>query len=473
MAAILGITSTENWDSYRDKNRRRSVQYMYPQGKFPLLGLLSLMDSEEETNDPYFSHQEYRWTCPRTTTINHTGSGGPIAQGADKTTAETDPVTLTAGSEYYIKVTSGDEQKFYKGDVVRLLLDTTSANNRQFMGWITELPTTSGATYLKVKAINTLANVKNGATDENVGKTVLYAGNAFAEGRSNVDIQQRTEIPVEVYNYTQIHRTKISFTRREMKTPVVFDKSGTYKHRTREQLLRHMVGIENMLLWGARQKDTGGGTGSQVVPSTGAYAPTTFAGGILWYLEQWEAQYSLYRGGNGSSTGPAAVTLDSDDEKRIIENSTGVITEEMWDTYMERIFRFTSNTSGEKLWIGGNKQLLVLNQLARSKSNLWVEVPHKDAYGYEVWKWVTPFGTLYLKTHPLFNDIAELNYNAFIIDVKNLKYRAYKDSDTVLLKNRGDRDYDGIVNEWFSDCGLEMWQPESCMYMKNVQSFVP
>lgn len=466
--AVLGITTTENWDTYRDKNRRRIVQYVYPQGKFPLLGLLSLMDTEEPTNDPHYSHWEYRWATPQSTIKLSTGSARPFRNSSDAD-ALTDAFTWTAGTSYYVYV--DDESVFFKGDVFRAVISLSSGDKRQIMGWLTAVPTASSGKIL-VKAINTQAYVDNSTagTYNNVGVVAIVAGNAFAEGRSGVDIQQRTVIPVELYNYTQIHRTKISFTRREMKTPVQFDKSGTYKHRTREQLLRHMVGIEEMLFWGERRKDYSAAT---VVPSTGVGMPTTFTGGILWYLKQWEKQYSLYRGGDDSSTGPAEVTADTDDNKRIIENTTGVITEEWWDTLMERCFRFCSNSSNEKLWIGGNKQLLVLTQLARSKQQLIAPTPAKDAYGYQMYRWVTPFGDLYMKTHPLFNELAHLNYDAFILDVKNLRYVPYKDSDTVLLKNRGERDYDGIVNEWFTDAGLEVTQPESCMYIKNVQSFTP
>lgn len=450
--AILGITSTETWDAYRDKNIRRSVQYEYPQGKAQLLGLLSIAEDEEATNDPQYSHWEHRYATPRTVT-EAVGGAGPITDSAGSGT--TDPFNIVAGTTYRCYV--ADASAFMVGNVVVITIDTTAADSRKVNGWVTEV-NTSGADYITFKAVHALANVKNGSGD-NIGKEVLFAGKAFAEGRSNVE-GQRTVIPTEVYNYTQIHRTPIIFTGRELKTPVKFDESGTYTHRTREQALNHMIGIEQTILWGQRGKDF---TAATVDPTTGAGLPTTFNGGLLWYLEQWEA--GAYR--------TVTATADTDDDKRIIENTSGNMTEALYDTLLERVFRYNSNKSSEKLCLCGNKFLKVINQMYKSKSVLNTNIPSRDAYGMRVVEHLDTFGSLFYKTHPLFNENPTLINCALIIDVANIKYRPMKDRDTVLLKNRHERDFDGRKDEWFSDCGVEMWFPETCMFIKNVQQYTP
>lgn len=454
---ILGLTSTETWDAYRDKNVRRAVQYQYPNGKFPLLGLLSIMDTEEETNDPYYSHWEYRYSTKRTlTTSAGVGTTGPILNAASgDPNAGTGKVSLVAGTTYVLDVAAADE--FLPGDVVRVPLDVSGgATNVAVMFWVTSVSSTLDR--LTVKCINALADVANTAAD-NVGKEVLYAGKSFSEGRSTVTDQQ-TSLPSEFYNYPQIFRTPITFTGREMKTPVKFDESGIYKHRVKLATVEHMAGVELAFLFGKRYKDYSAAT---VVPSTGVGLPTYFTGGILYYLERWEAgDYKT-----------VTATADADDDKRIIANAAGTMTEELYDTYMERLFRYTNNSSNEKLCVCGSGFLKIINQLFRSKSVLNTSIPSRDAYGMKVVEHVVPWGSVYYKTHPLFNENPTLRWNALFLDVRNLKYRSMKDRDTQLLKNRHDRSFDGRTDEWFTDCGLEMWFPETCLYLQNVTSYTP
>jgi hypothetical protein len=204
-------------------------------------------------------------------------------------------------------------------------------------------------------------------------------------------------------------------------------------------------------------------------PTTGVGLPIYQTGGILWHMQQWEAggDYAL------SSARTITASADTDDDKRIITNSAGTMDEDTYDTYLERLFRYTNNSSNEKLCICGSGFLKVMNQMYRSKAVLNASLPMKDTYGMRVVAHETPFGTIYYQSHPLFTQNSTLRWNALFLDVRNLRYRPMSGRDTDLLTEREPNDADYRKDEWFTDAGLEVWFPESHMYMQNVRSYTP
>jgi hypothetical protein len=297
-----------------------------------------------------------------------------------------------------------------------------------------------------------LANVENGNASDNVGREVLVIGSAFSEGIRNIS-SETYNAPVSMYNYTQIFRTPFSITGSALKTSAKYDETGPYKDKAKEHSVFHMIEMEKNVLFGYRQK---------FVDSVSSL-PTTTLGGIIYFLERWEA----------GDYGTVTATSDSDDDKRIITNASGTINEKTYDKYMERLFRVTNSTSNEKLCLCGSGFLNTLNQLYKSKVCLDTSIPMKDAYGMNVVRSVSPFGTVLYKTHPLFNQNPTLRYNALFLDVKNLKYRPFIGRDTELLTGRQPNDADYRTDEWFTETGFEMRFPESHMYIQNVTDYAP
>jgi hypothetical protein len=407
---------------------------------------------EEYTNDPQFSHWEKRLIQQRTLTVSQGSSKGPFKTSGDSDLG--DGQTLTSGTSYIMTV--ADESFFRVGHVFQVTIDLNSGASTATLRGIVTVVATGKITF---KCVTTIALVDNGTTNENVGQEVTIIGSAFAQGRSGVN-GEVSHLPVEFSNYTQIFRTPFRFTGTSLKTPLKYDESGPYKEKAKEHSVYHMIEMEKAFLFGEKKKLY---TAADADPSTGAGLPTTLTGGLIYHLERWEA----------GDYGTVTASTDSDDDKRIIENSTGYITEKLYDTYLERLFRVTNNTSNEKLCLCGSGFLLVLNQLYRSKSVLSADLPLTDTYGMNVVKHLTPFGTIYYKTHPLFTQQTSLRNNALFLDVKNLKYRPMQGRDTELLKNRQENDADYRKDEWFTEAGFEMWFPESHLYMKNVLDFTP
>ena len=447
--AILGLLNTENYAANRLKNFRRKVFYDYPNGATTLTGLLGLMD-DEDTDDPEFSWFEKRMAQQRTTTASQGTNLGPFKTSADGDAGDS-ALALTAGTTYII--VTADSSQFRVGHILRIPVARSggTATGTLFFR-ITEDPATTGSNKVKGTPLVTVTAVDNGTTNENVGKEVLVVGSAYAQGAAGSS-EAPWNLPVEPANYCQIFRTEFSFTGTALKTGIKFDETGPYKDKAKEAALSHMIEMEKAALFGTKTKTTGANS-----------IPTYTTGGLLYFLELWEA---------GSTYGNTAATADSDDNKRIIVNAAGTITEAAYDGYLERVFRVTNNKASEKLVLCGTGFLNVINQMYKSRVCLDASLPLTETYGMNVVKHLCPFGTLFYKSHPLFNQNPTLRNCALILDVQNLKWRYMQGRDTERLTNRQNNNEDLRRDEYLTEGGFEVRFPESHMFLQNVTSFVP
>lgn len=455
--AILGLMSTESFSAERFTNVRRKVFYMYPNGAAPLTGILSLL-KEEATNDPTYSWYEKRYVEQKTTTLTHSASKGPFVQ-SDGTTIATDPFTWTADATHYVKVVS--TANFRVAHVIKIPVTTDNAtNNGELFGIVTEITST---TLLKVRATNTLAGVTNGTgtslqstTGENTGTEVLVVGSAYSEGSLDISREMYT-LPTAFANYTQIFRTPFTLTGTAYKTEAKYDESGPYKDKAKEHSVNHMLEIEKALIFGTK---------STYVGADGL--PVRTFGGILYHLSVWEQATSPYRPDDTS-----AITADTSDDKRIIENTAGTMSIKTYNGYMERLFRVTNNVANEKLCLCGSGHLNNLTQMFQGRVQLTARSGAETPFGMPVVEAIFPFGTVFYRTHPMLTKNSLTRNNGLYLDVHALMYRYMLDRDTELLKNRQANDADYRKDEWLTECGLECKAPESHMYIKNVRDFTP
>lgn len=470
--AILGLLSTESVSGQRWTNIRRRVFYQYPNGSAPLIGLLSMM-KEEEVNDPEFSWWEKRLLEQRTTTVAM-NAAGPFGKTSPNFNTDlldgTDSLVFSSTSPVTYGLAVADGTLFRPGhtiivrgvqphgggtkaDLIGRVVGTNATGNGNG-GWIITF-TVIGATY---------TTPDNGAT-LNVGIEVNVIGSSFPQGV--VDLSKEVYyLPINPQNFTQIFRTPFSFTGSALITPVKFDDTGVYKDKAKSHSIDHMIEMEQAFIFGTKSKQVPTGSAD---PTTGIGLPLYLTGGIIYFMQQYELGVS---GGlpYGSFT---SATADTDDNKRIIANSSGNINESTYDTYLERVFRTTSNVSNEKLVLCGSGFLKVLNQMYRDKSVFVYFPPSGDTFGMEIVAHKSPFGTVYYKTHPLFSRNPVLRNNALFLDIHNLRYRNMSKRDTQLLKNRQPNDADYRKDEWFSEAGLELRFPEAFLYLQNILQYVP
>ena len=464
--SILGLQSSSDLTGVQSLDIRRKVFYQYPNGAAPLMGLLSMMDDGDgETDKPSWGWNEERFPTFQAKTAQ-ANSAGPFTDTSGSNGAAGTDLTAAgwglAGKAAF-RVFLNDVSLIQERDVLEFRnIPGTSSSEKTFQGVITAVYPTENS--VDVLLIETVANVLN--TTAANAMDVIIVSSAAAEGdRSKTGFRT---LPIEVYNYTQIFRHSFNFTRNALKMGLKFDSSGTYKSTAKINSLKHMKLLEYAFLFGRRS----------------SYAATTddgdttvrrTLGGIRWFLEQYE-KGNTSNGGqfdyrpNGSDISGDA--WDSSDDKRILDFANADITgEEFEDRIIQNAFRYTNDESYEKIALCGQRFLSEFNKYAKNASLKTIDLHSKeDTFGMKVTSWETAHGVLHFKSHPLLAQTDVHNSSAFILDMGELKYTPFQDSDTTLLKNRQPRDYDGRKDEWLTEAGLELHYPENHMFLDRLGS---
>lgn len=429
------------------------------------------MLKEEVCTDQVFNIYEKRLPEQKLPTANITGqtnvpwyttvtvSGGVITA----VTAAAADITFTIGTQYAVCLGplsgfTGPQAVFRIGHMIRIRATDTAGNPQDVIGVVNAINTETASTapstigFIATKTVPVAVDYDLAG---NIGVDCLVIGSAYGEGSLNTSTGIYN-LPTQVANYVGISRSPFSITGSALKTSAKYDETGPYKDQAKEMSVYHMIELEKTFLFSSQSK---------VVGATGL--PTYTSGGILWFLAQWELT-------SGNPYAPfGGATLDSDDNKRIITNVNGLMSDKLYNTYLERLFRVTNNKANEKLVLCGSGFLNVINQLYMSRGCLDSSMPITETYGMNVVKHQTPFGVIYYKTHPLMSQNASLRNNAFFLDIQNFVYRYLDGRDTALLKNRQPNDADYRTDEWLTEAGLELRFPESHMYIQNVLDYAP
>lgn len=450
--------TAEQVSSYRPKNIRRSVFYMYPNGSAPLIGLLTMM-KDEVTNDPEFKWWEKRMLEQRTTMayISTTVSfySAVSADFVTWTTATGD-FTMSAGSQYGVKVAASGTEQFRVGHIIKFLVRNTSVTDDECLGVVTFVDASNNRLGFKcVRAPSAQVDFDAATT----GREILAVGTAQAEGGQSVSSTASLSTlevynaPTLIANFTQIHTSNWQITGTAGKTAVWFDTRGVDPDLAKEAAVNNSRYMEYSSIFGEKYEN--------VVSSTNV---TRFTGGILYYLRLWEA---------GATYGNTAATADTDDTKRIITNSSGTLSRKTYNKYLERAFRFNRNKQNELIVFCGNGFLNTMAEMYAGSVTFTDVMPSKETFGMKLVRHVTPFGTVFYKTHPLFNMNSTLIYNALFVDVPCIKYRPMAGRDTTLRKNLQPNNADYVEDGWLTEAGLEINSPESHLYIQNVTDWSP
>lgn len=431
MSAFLGMRGTGDWvTDQRPKNWRETILFLYPNGSMPLTAIMSKMKSEK-TDDPQF----YWWTKTlptqsATVTGVYTDSGLTSAYSSGGVT----------GSALYLKMAAADVIHFRAGHTV--LLRDASDFTVDVIAKVTAVTANGSSSSIAVKLLEADDNSSYGH-DLSDCDTVIVAGNLNAEGAA-----MPTAIaydPAKLYNYTQIFRTSLSITRTARRTKL---RTGDqYKEAKREALELHGIEMERAFLFGVPYEGVG---------DNGKPERTT------------EGLITCIRTNN--PIGVSDFTLNASYHgKAWLDDGGG---EDFLDTYLEQVFRYGRQ---EKLAVCGTGALLGLNKLARANGHFTMTSTTK-AYGINVVEWVTPFGTIFLKTHPLFNIEPSLRSSMVIFEPENCVYRYIDDTTfygeggkTASEGTNGGRT-DGTQEEFLTEAGLEYHHPYTACFLNGIGS---
>lgn len=455
MALVSGLTTTEQLTTYMSEKSRRRVFYQFPNGAAPILGLLSMLETQA-VDKTEFGWWEDRFVPLQTQTASIGSGEGPFSASGSDTALTAAGFNLVAGTTYRLRVDSTEGFRVTNVIEIQDALSATSTKNR-VTGIVSAIISATKLEFVADQSITGLENGDgSGGTTSAVDLYVTVIGTANAEAATSSG-DGLTAHPVEITNYTQIFRTAFTFSRNALKMGLRFDSTGEYKTKAKKNSMYHMIDIEHAFVRGKKTRTTS-------TDSNGISRPTHKTGGILYFLELWEA---------GSTYSNTAATADTDENKRIYENSSGVITNSIIEEMFRRLFAVCTNSSFDKLCLCGDQHLSVLQRYAKDQSVLQTDTKTTDATWGPTWvTFQTIYGKVHFKTHPLFRSYG-WQKNGLYLDMGCFKYTHINDSDTDLLANRQANDFDGRKDEWLTDAGLECQQPEANVFAKNFTSYTP
>lgn len=255
---------------------------------------------------------------------------------------------------------------------------------------------------------------------------ILVIGNRNEEGAGVPS--SISETPETGYNLTQIFRTPLKLTGTAKET---YLRTGAAQPELKRQAAeRHAIEMEWAFIFGRRFEGTG---------SNGFYERTT--GGALQFLATNVSDFS------------------------------GTLTKTAWESFLEGVFTVPGSRS-EKLCLCGNKALTSLNAMAQAYGFINL-TPTSESYGMKLMSYETPYGTLQLKSHPLLSQNPGFSDWGIVIDTGNLVYRPLKNRDTKYLTNRQSPGDDAIIDEFMTECGLELRHESTHGVFKNATVFQP
>jgi hypothetical protein len=412
---FLGMRGSNDWvANQRPTNWRQQIMYLYPNGMMPLTALTALMGTES-VDDPRFNWWTYTFTT---------------AQGA-VTGVFTTPDLLNAyvtggvaGQTLYVAISAADAARIRIGHQILL---------RDASDWSVDV--IAKVTNVTIGIIGTLAvklleddnnSVVVPPNDLSNCDSYLIMGNVNPEGGVMPDPVALN--PTSHYNYTQIFRTSLAITRTARKTKL---RTGDdYQKAKREALEMHGIEMELAFWWGVRTENVG---------DNGKPERTTL--GLINFIRQ-----------------NALANCDDFTTNVTYAGTTWATSGETWLTNMlEQIFRYGGS---ERLAVCGSGALLGIQRMVTAGSQYVIEaVPNQ--YGMDVRKFVTPFGTINFKTHPLFSFDPTTRNMMVLFEPKDLKYRYiddttfYGESGKTVGEGNNSRRVDGTEEEWLTECGLE------------------
>ena len=427
---FLGMRGTGEWvTDQRPLNWREQILYLYPNGQAPLTAILSMLGSEK-VDDPQF-----HWWSQEQSAV--AGAVAGVYTLPDLTAAYAGGGV--AGDVVYVQITTALANRIRSGH--QILLRDASDYRVDVVGKVTGV--TRGTTN-SVLAVRLLENDDNspgvGGHDLSDCDNFKIIGNINPEGGEMPDAIALN--PVKVYNYTQIFRTPLSLTRTALKTRL---RTGDqYQKAKSEALEMHSWEMELAYLWGIRTENIG---------DNGKPERTTM--GVINFIRQY-----------------AAANCDDYTLNAAYAGQAWAVGGELWfKAMLELIFRYGAS---EKLCLCGSGFLLGIDALATAGAQINIQ-PAQKVYGMEIRQWLTPFGSINMKTHPLFSYDATTRNMAVILEPKELGNRFIDDtsfygegSQKSHPEGYGARRIDGRNEEFLTESGLEFGLPQKCAVLNGV-----
>lgn len=322
-----------------------------------------------------------------------------------------------ATSATSLVVDSGNADELVAGDVLLVEGAITSSYTHEILV-VSSVTDSSNFTVKRAQAGTTAATIANDTY-------LTKIGNVFEEGSSSPAASTRN--PTKLYNLNQIFKTAYRITETAKLTyartgdPLANDK--------KRKMFDHSVALELAFLFGKRHETTGANG-----------KPQRFTGGVLYML----SQYASSRIKAFTTTPTEATLLDA--------------LYQMWD--------YDSDAGDQRIALCGNGFLNSLNKLAKDSNSTRINFNGVvTVFGMKLQEWILPQGSIYCRTHPLFNTHGRFTNDALIFDASVMRYRYLRDTkpqDKIQLP-----DADEHKGQWLTECGLELQHAKTTTWISN------
>jgi len=331
---------------------------------------------------------------------------------------------LTTGDTTFV-IDLGDAEDLIAGDVLMVEKAAEAATYDNELIVVASITNTT--TFVVVRA-----QADTSADDIADDMFLTKIGNVFAEGTASPDASTRN--PTKYLNYTQIFKTAYRITGTAEET---YTRTGDpVKNDKKRKMFDHSASMEYAFIFGKPYEATGANG-----------KPKRFTGGLMHYLS---AAYSA------GATHCRKIFTTTPTEDQLLDAVYKV-----WD--------YNAGGAGnERIVLAGNAALNTLNKIARDSSSTRINFDGTvKAYGMELQKWVLPQGTLYIRTHPLFNTHGYYTKGMLIINPAGMVYRPMKGRDTRMQDNIQANDADERKGQYFGECGVEFQHLKTMAYLGN------
>ena len=401
--AIQGLRTDENFlTTQRPQNWRQTMLLLYPNSSDIAKAPLTALTSllKSESTDDPVYHWFQKTLDARRYKINANVGAGDA--------------TLTIDDTFQTGTDFATAKTLKAGDVLWIEQTNEFVRVSSDPSTTTSIPVTRGVAGSTATAIANIAAA-------GINPFVDVIGSAFEEGSlapTSVNYD-----PIELNNYCQIFRSTLSLTRTAQKTRL---RTGDAVTEAKRECLEYFSIDMERGFWfnGRKQLTTINGN------------PARYTAGVLQQIKDGAPN-------NVVSAPPG-----------------GLITIDWLEQFTELAFRFGGS---EKMAFGSNTALLALQQAIRKNSVWKIETGIKE-YGMTVSRFITPFGELVFKTHPLFNQMqggttagatfTSVANNVYVLDMSNIRYR-YVD-DVMYEKDLTPIGLDGMKSGYKAECGLEV-----------------
>jgi hypothetical protein len=430
--AFLGMRTTQSWvTDERPKNWMEQLAILYPNGMMDLTNL-STLAGQEMTDDPEFNHWEKELDDQRATITG-------VYTNAGLSSAYTTGGVV--GDVLYFKMTAADVATFVAGMMVQLRNSTDPFMDTHAR--VVNVDVAGASSYIACQLWE--ADTTSSDSDLSDADNVLVVGTAYEEGADtpkgvHFQSEKRT-------GYAQIYRRSLSITGTALVTRLRRNPQG-YAEDVRETREYYGLDQEKSLLFSV-PRETVGEDGEPLRTTAGVmYSTRTYAksGNISNYKTD-----PVYAGKEWT---------DADGGIKFFEDK------------IRLNFRF--GNPDQKLGVIGDVGLAAINELARRNSQFRV-LEGQTRWGMKVHIWTTPFGTLTLKTHPLFSQDPTLARTLLIYEPKMVKRKVVNQRATrwyedprkkqKMTTNNG---RDKIVEEMMGEEGFRHKFPQANALMYNL-----